>query len=226
MDHRIDAIAPTIAWNNLTTALFQDDAIKLGWASVLIAAGVEGATLPASASPAGPQAGNLDPQFFSTVTEGVASGHVSEANKAYFADNGPDFLLPKIKAPTLLIQGTVDTLFPLDEAIRNFRGIDRNKQSPRHGRGVPVKMIFFCGGHGVCFTGNGPEGYVDERTLAWFDRYLRDEVRTETGPKFAWIADDGVLRTSRRFPGSASARCVQAARGRCRSCPARPAAAP
>jgi ABC-2 type transport system ATP-binding protein len=201
MDHRIDAIAPTIAWNNLTTSLFQDDSIKLGWATVLIAAGVQGAIVPGLGSPAGPQTGNLDPQFFSTVTEGLANGRVSEENKAYFADNGPDFLLPEIKAPTLIIQGTVDTLFPLDEAIRNFRGIDRNKQSPRRGKGVPVKMIWFCGGHGACFTGNGPEGYVDERTLAWFDRYLRGKRKTDTGPKFAWIADDGLLRSSKRFPG-------------------------
>ena len=200
MDRRIDAIAPTIAWNNLTTSLFQDGALKLGWGAVLIAAGVQGATVPGVASPAGPQTGNLDPHFYATVTDGLATGRVSDENRAYFADNGPDFLLPRIKAPTLIIQGTVDTLFPLDEAVRNFRGIDRNKQSPRRGKGVPVKMIFFCGGHGVCFTGNGPEGYVDERTLAWFDRYLRGS-RTSTGPKFAWIADDGVLRSSRRFPG-------------------------
>jgi ABC-2 type transport system ATP-binding protein len=201
MDPRIDAIAPTIAWNSLTTSLFQDNAIKLGWGSLLIALGVEGATLPGLGSPAGPQTGNQDPLFYSTLVDGLATGHATAEEKAFFADNGPDFLLPKVRVPTLIIQGTVDTLFPLDEAVRNFRAIDRNKQSPRHGKGVPVKMIFFCGGHGVCFTGNGPSGYVDDRTLAWFDRYLREHRKTDTGPKFAWIADDGVLRSSLRFPG-------------------------
>jgi ABC-2 type transport system ATP-binding protein len=201
LDPRIDAIAPTIAWNSLTTALFQDDALKLGWGSLLISLGIEGATAPGLGSPAGPQTGNLDPLFYGTVTDGLATGHATDAEKDYFADNGPDFLLPQVKVPTLLIQGTVDTLFPLDEAVRNFRAIDRNTQSPRHGKGVPVKMIFFCGGHGVCFTGNGPDGYVDSRTLAWFDRYLWDDRKADTGPKFAWIADDGRLRSSRRFPG-------------------------
>lgn len=201
MDSRIDAIAPTIAWNSLSTSLFQDDALKLGWGTVLIAAGVEGATLPGLGSPAGPQAGNLDPLFYGTVTNGLLTGSPTDEQKAYFADNGPDFLIPKIKAPTLLIQGTVDTLFPLDEGIRNFRGIDRNKQSPRHGKGVPVKMIFFCGGHGVCFTGNGPKGFVDARIVSWFDRYLLRDRGVDTGPKFQWVADDGVLRSSKRFPG-------------------------
>jgi ABC-2 type transport system ATP-binding protein len=66
---------------------------------------------------------------------------------------------------------------------------------------VPVKMIWFCGGHGVCFTGAGPGGtYLDQRTLAWFDRYLRGKQDVDTGPKFAWIADDGELRTSEAYP--------------------------
>ncbi len=201
LDPRIDAIAPTIAWNSLTTALFQDDALKLGWGTALIAAGIQGAVLGGLGSPAGPQTGNLDPLFYGTVTNGVLTGKPTAEQKAYFADNGPDFLIPKVKVPTLLIQGTVDTLFPLDEAIRNFRGIDRNKQSPRHGVGVPVKMIFFCGGHGVCFTGNGPADFVDDRVVSWFDRYLRKDRAVDTGPQFQWVADDGILRSSRRFPG-------------------------
>ena len=53
----------------------------------------------------------------------------------------------QITAPTLLIQGTADTLFTLDEAIRNY-GILRSKR-------VPTRMIWFCGGHGVCLTSAG-----------------------------------------------------------------------
>jgi ABC-2 type transport system ATP-binding protein len=203
-DRRIDAIAPTIAWNSLTTSLFQDDAVKFGWGGLLVGLGVEGATLPGVTSPAGPQPGSQDPHFYSTFVDGAATGHASAEDKAFFADNGPDFLLKRIKAPTLLIQGTVDTLFPLDEAIRNYRTLNNNtvRRGQKHARtGLPVKMIWFCGGHGVCFTGNGPDGYVDKRELAWFDRFLREDRTVETGPRFAWIADDNVLRTSRRFPG-------------------------
>jgi ABC-2 type transport system ATP-binding protein len=66
---------------------------------------------------------------------------------------------------------------------------------------VPVKMIWFCGGHGVCLTDAGPgSAYLDQRTLAWFDRWLRGKPDVDTGPKFAWIADDGELRTSDAYP--------------------------
>jgi ABC-2 type transport system ATP-binding protein len=62
-------------------------------------------------------------------------------------------------------------------------------------------MIWFCGGHGVCLTGAGPgSDYLDQRQVAWFDRYLRGRQGTDTGPKFAWIADDAQLRTSDAYP--------------------------
>ncbi len=62
-------------------------------------------------------------------------------------------------------------------------------------------MIWFCGGHGVCLTGAGAGAtYLDQRTVAWFDRYLRGRQDTDTGPKFAWIADDAQLRTSDAYP--------------------------
>jgi ABC-2 type transport system ATP-binding protein len=62
-------------------------------------------------------------------------------------------------------------------------------------------MIWFCGGHGVCLTGAGQgANYLDERQLSWFDRYLRGKQDTDTGPKFAWIADDAQLRTSGAYP--------------------------
>ena len=45
-----------------------------------------------------------------------------------------------IRVPTLLVQGTADTLFTLDEAMTNYRIL--------RGNGVPAKMVWFCGGHG------------------------------------------------------------------------------
>src|SRR3954469_21504060 len=43
LDRRIDAIAPTIAWNSLLPALYREDTIKSGWASVLYASGLPAA---------------------------------------------------------------------------------------------------------------------------------------------------------------------------------------
>ena len=51
----------------------------------------------------------------------------------------PGRVLDRIKAPTLLIQGEADSLFPLAEADANARGIAAT--------GTPVRVAWFTGGH-------------------------------------------------------------------------------
>ena len=198
LDKRVDVIAPTIAWNSQVTSLFKNGAIKLGWGAALIGLGVPLGVAPGIVSPAGPQTGHQSPEFYSTVVEGASTGKVSDSNKTFFANHGPDFLLPKVRIPTLLIEGTVDTLFTLDEADRNFAALRKN--------GVPLKMIFFCGGHGVCLTNKDDSPgifdsvHAQERRLEWFDRYLRDKPKVDTGPEFEWIDEDGTWHKSARYP--------------------------
>ena len=60
---------------------------------------------------------------------------------------GPGDLVSRITAPTLIIQGTVDNLFPLEEGVTNYDALQA--------KGVPVKSIWFCGGHGICLTPAG-----------------------------------------------------------------------
>jgi ABC-2 type transport system ATP-binding protein len=220
LDKRIDAIEPTIAWHSLLTSLFPDGNIKFGWGSLLIGLGVEG-TLPGGLNSPATAAGRQDPHFYSVLANGVATGTTTQDDLNWMAAHGPGDLVEKVHVPTLLMQGTVDTLFPLDEGVTNFQDIGDNtlrtatikakakKGKKRKKRGgsasaaqnVPVKMIWFCGGHGVCLTGAGPgSNYLDQRQVAWFDRYLRGKQDTDTGPKFAWIADDAQLRTSDAYP--------------------------
>jgi ABC-2 type transport system ATP-binding protein len=219
MDNRIDAIAPTIAWHSLLTSLFPERNIKFGWGSLLIALGIEG-SLPGGLTSPATAAGRQDPHFYSIFGNGLATGTVSDDDFAWMASHGPGDLVNQIKVPTLLIQGTVDTLFPLDEAVTNMNQIADNpwrtaaikaKAKKRKGKkrkkrtrtvvqNVPVKMLWFCGGHGVCLTDQGPgSSYLDQRQLSWFDHYLRGK-QVDTGPKFAWIADDGQLRSSDAYP--------------------------
>jgi ABC-2 type transport system ATP-binding protein len=221
LDKRIDAIAPTIAWHSLLTALFPESNVKLGWGSILVAAGAQGSLLPGGLTSPATAAGRQDPHFYSILESGVATGTTSPDDLAWMAGHGPGDLVEKVHVPTLIIQGTADTLFPLDEGVTNFNDIGDNvwrtaavkskakrkgtRKRKRHARQleqrVPVKMIWFCGGHGVCLTGAGPgSDYLDQRTIAWFDRYLRGKQNTDTGPKFAWIADDAQLRTSDAYP--------------------------
>jgi len=221
IDNRIDAIAPTIAWHSLLTSLFPERNVKFGWGSLLVTLGIEG-SLPGGVTAPASAAGRQDPRFYSIFSNGLTTGTVSAEDYDWMASHGPADMVDQIHVPTLLIQGTVDTLFPLDEAVRNFDQIRDNiwrvaaikskarkprarKRKKRRARTaaetVPVKMLWFCGGHGVCLTGQGPgSSYLDQRQLAWFDRYLRGRTDTDTGPKFAWIADDAQLRSSGEYP--------------------------
>ena len=199
LDRRVDAIAPTIAWNSLVTSLFKAGKVKIGWGLLLSGLGVPQSLLPGIFSPAGVQTGNQSQQFFSTIVDGAATGGVSAANREWFAEHGPDDLLEKIKVPTLIVQGTVDTLFTLDEAAANYDALDE--------QGVPLKMIFMCGGHGACLTKSdsassafGDSEHAQDARLAWFDRYLGGDTKTDTGPAFEWIDEEAAFHTSERFP--------------------------
>ncbi len=107
IDRRVDAIAPAIAWNSLKSSLDKDLTVKTGWAGFLYGVGATH---------------SLDPHIKSANDEGLSTGILSAENAAWFTGRGPgDALIRKIRTPTLLLQGTVDTLFTLDESVRNYR---------------------------------------------------------------------------------------------------------
>ena len=116
---------------------------------------------------------------------------------AFFRARATGPLVERIRVPTLLLQGSADTVFPLSEAMRNHAILKRN--------GVPVKMIWFCGGHGVCLGGQGPSTVLERAVVNWFDRYLkRRDVRT--GPPFQFFPDGGTLTPGVTFPPVATDR--------------------
>jgi ABC-2 type transport system ATP-binding protein len=191
-DARVDVITPNISWNSLISSLYKDGALKHGWGTILCGAGTA-ASLPGGLlNPDGVQLMRLNPHLFNTCVNGLASGKVAPADRAWFAAHGPDILLSKVKIPTLITQGTADTLFTLKEAIRNYASL--------RSRGVPVKMLWFCGGHGVCLTGGGEAGRVERTVLTWLARYLKRDTSVQTGPRFEWLADDAVWRSAPDYP--------------------------
>ncbi|MGY4709474.1 alpha/beta hydrolase family protein [Mycolicibacterium sp. CBM1] len=175
-DHRVDAIVPTIAWNSLTTSLYKADSFKSGWGTILAAALV--LTLA-----------RTNPAIIPATIYGDLTGRLTEAEQALLAQRGPglpDNLINQITAPTLLIEGTVDTLFTLQEADANAQALI--------GNGVPTKVLWFCGGHGVCTNDlfDGSDGVlVKERTVQWLDRYVKGETAVSTGPQFEWVDQRG-----------------------------------
>jgi ABC-2 type transport system ATP-binding protein len=184
IDERVDAIAPAIAWHSLLTALYREDTVKGGWSSALYAAG-----LPAASA----QGGGLDPHITSAFTSGLATGRLSAEDRAWFESRGPGAeLLERVRVPTLILQGTADTLFTPSEAMRNAEILRKND--------VPHKLIWFCGGHGTCLTGAGPAGRLEQATVGWLRRHLAGERSVDTGPGFEWIADDAQWRSTPAFP--------------------------
>jgi ABC-2 type transport system ATP-binding protein len=197
-DRRIDALVPVVGWHSLRTALYKDNTFKQGWDDLLYKSGLGAANQTAP---------GLDPHISSAYEEGLKNGVLSAADEQWFVDRGPGDAVGKIQAPTMVVGGTVDTLFPLDEDIKLYTAIKRG--------GAPVKMVWFCGGHGECLTGTGDpggskpatlslgSGHLTEVMLNWFAKYLKKDASTDTGPGFEWLADDAKWRSAPAWPAKA-----------------------
>jgi ABC-2 type transport system ATP-binding protein len=192
IDPRVDAITPTIAWHTLVRSLFTRGDVKSGWGSALCGLGQVNGLAPGLIAPGGFKTGSVDPHVTSACVQGTTTGHVSRENVEWFRDRGPLGLVRRITVPTLMIQGTVDTLFTLQEAIDNERTMRTT--------GVPRRMMWFCGGHAACLTGSGTPRHVERRIIAWLDRWLKDDRSSGVGPRFEWVADDDRWRSASRFP--------------------------
>ncbi|MDQ3728638.1 MAG: alpha/beta hydrolase, partial [Actinomycetota bacterium] len=197
-DERIDAIAPTIAWHNLLESLYPRHSIKAGWDLALIGVGIPTSVALGIFNPNGIETGHQSKHFYNSAVSGLATGLVPEEELPWFQAHGPDFLLKKVDVPTLIAQGTVDTLFNLDQGHRNYVAL--------HRQGIPLKMMWFCGGHGICNVDGDGSGTlpdsarVQKRRLQWFDRYLKRERGQRTGPAFEWIDQNGTWHTSGAYP--------------------------
>ncbi len=191
LDPRVDAIVPVIAWHSLSTSLFKDRTPKTGWSNLLYLVA---------------RNKSLDPHIHSAAAATQAGTPISAADVNFFATRGPGDLVKRIKVPTLLIQGTVDTLFTPQEAIDNYAILRRD--------GVPVKMIWFCGGHGTCLTSPGDKALTAQATLGWFEQYLKGTVNTFTSaPRFQWIDQDGRTHGAADYPLAAGRALTAAGAG-------------
>ncbi len=192
LDRRIDAIAPAIAWHSLETSLNKNGAPKGGWASALVGLGTATAPTLGVLSPVGPQLGGVDGRVYSAFAGALATGAFPAPELEWFRSRGPGDLVKRISAPTLLVQGTADTLFTPHEAVLNQAILKANR--------VPVQMLWFCGGHGVCLSGSSPTGLVTKRVVGWMDRWVKRDGGVDTGPAFEWTAHDGQTRSAADYP--------------------------
>jgi ABC-2 type transport system ATP-binding protein len=192
IEPRIDALVADISWHSLVTSFARDGAYKAGWLLFICASGQVLGLSGGLTSPAGLQTGSVAPEFTTMCLQGNATGALSPASTQWLADRGPGALVEAIRAPTLITQGTVDTLFPPGEAIANYDALRRHD--------VPVKMLWYCGGHGTCHTPAGDPVVLPLAGLQWLQRWLKGDATVDTGPRFSWIDDAGVWRAGPDYP--------------------------
>lgn len=221
VDPRVDALVPLITWNDLSYSLAPNNTgaakgvssdtpgvFKWQWTNGFYLMG-EGQTI---LSP------SLDPSRFGSLAclhfaaeacdtirllnSGRYPADKAAAMLSYARGVSPASYLSRVKAPTLLIQGQTDSLFNLNEATATYRTLKA--------QGTTAKMIWQSWGHsggqaeGELDLGQGnlESSYVGGRILAWFDRYLRHETATDTGPEFAYYRDwQSGYGTSAELPG-------------------------
>jgi ABC-2 type transport system ATP-binding protein len=197
-DHRVDAIAPEITWNDLRYSLFPHNVIKFGWDQLLYAAGLAtagGDGIDPNGT-AGIQTGAYAPGIHESEAKGAVLGYADQATLDWFKGKGVAYygIGHPVKVPTLLMQGSVDTLFNLNDAYANFRHVQAN--------GVPAKFIAFCGGHVSCpsdYKDGGARDHLDAAILNWFTRYLRHQ-KVSTGAAVEYSTQDGVWHSAAKFP--------------------------
>src|SRR5690606_26901965 len=116
------------------------------------------------------------------------TGRGDPATVARLRESSPAGVLDRVRAPTLLIQGTADSLFPLSHADANAAGIAAT--------GTPVRVAWFTGGH------DGGPGPASERerlrrlTAGWLDHYVAGTAGRPS-QEFTWSRISGFSTAGR-----------------------------
>ncbi|MEU5862446.1 CocE/NonD family hydrolase [Nonomuraea sp. NPDC047529] len=213
-DQRIDAIVPQITWADLADALFPDAAaggsatgsgaqatigqgaadgvFKRMWAGIFFGQGVSLDTFAAQSrrEAAAPltveqaRCGRFLPAICDVYQQVAEDGRATPEAVALLRRSSPVTVAGRIKAPTLLLQGQRDSLFPLSHADANAKAIAA--------AGTPVSLAWFDGGHD---GGNGEADWLYDQSSAWFARHLKGEA----GPAVSAFT---VTRDGGRDPGT------------------------
>lgn len=206
-DKRVDAIAPRMTYWNLSDALFPNDVYKKLWAGIFFTsgsatsgsetgggappdAGLDGSAsatdAPAPSPPAAgdPLCGRFTPSVCALYQRVAQAGAPDAAARARLSALSPSAVASRITVPTLIVQGQTDSLFTLAQSDAMAKAIKAN--------GAPVKVDWIAGGHD---GGDTEDGRIDKRVTAWFDRYLKGDTSTGTGPAFRVTRTGGLNST-------------------------------
>lgn len=193
-DSRIDAIAPEIAWNDLPRSIFPNSVPKFGWDTLLYWSGQTALT---NGLPRG-ETGNYNPEIHRSYFQVSATNDPSPFIE-FFDARSPKHYIDSITAPTLVIQGTIDTLFTVTEGVNNFLQVGDNTTAD--GTQVPVKLMLYNSGHtiGSSVPSGNARATADTAIISWFDRHLK-ELETDTGPLVEYQDNLGGWYSSDSWP--------------------------
>lgn len=189
-DHRLAAIEPNMSWYSLLEALGPNGVVKAGWGGILCGIG------DAVGARYAPE--------LSTSCNAVLTGKVPASAIAFEEAASPGPVIKQITTPTLLLAGTVDTLFPLAGDVRTYDAL--------RAAGTPVKTMWYCGGHGICNQPVGPTGHVTEAELTFLNKYLKGES-VSTGPGFEYLDQTGTWRSAESYPVASSGKVTASGSG-------------
>ncbi|BBX69284.1 CocE/NonD family hydrolase [Mycolicibacterium psychrotolerans] len=176
-DPRVDAIAPGWAWNTLPDSLYPHNAFRTSYSALLLLGLVQ-------------TGARINPMIYGGILTGATLGILTPAQIQLLQNSGPGQTVRNINVPTLLFQGTVDVLFPLQQSILNMGYLAANPN---------VKLLWFCGGHGTCLPdqGNGDADSVWTltETVKWMQHYVKDLGPADPNA-FEWTDQNGDRWTS------------------------------
>ncbi|MFB4265179.1 CocE/NonD family hydrolase [Nonomuraea sp. GTA35] len=132
--------------------------------------------------------GRFLPAICDIYQQVAEDGRATPEAVALLRRSSPITVAGQIKAPTLLIQGQRDSLFPLSHADANAKAIAA--------AGTPVSLAWFDGGHD---GGNGEADWLFDQSAAWFARHLKGEGSGQAAPPVSAFT---VTRDGGRDPGT------------------------
>ncbi|MEV4174168.1 alpha/beta fold hydrolase [Nonomuraea sp. NPDC049709] len=169
---------------------------KRMWAGIFFGQGVSLDTMSllgrreasAPLTPEQARCGRFLPPICDIYQQVAKDGRATPEAVELLRKSSPITVAGQIKAPTLLIQGQRDSLFPLSHADANAKAIAA--------AGTPVSLAWFDGGHD---GGNGEVDWLFDQSSAWFARYLKGEGSAEAAPPVSAFT---VTRDGGRDPGT------------------------
>ena len=195
VDERIDALVPVIPWHDLSFSLVPNGVPKLGWTSLLYAAGIEASRGLTNPDPENLQRG-VSPRLHELYAKATAQNRLPPEGESFLSVRSTVSKADRIDTPALVVQGLPDTLFTPNEGDRIVEDLRAD--------GVDSRLVLFNGGHTLTETAAPEEQVAEIESMAieWFDQHVRGNRESEIAPLTYWDVQNERFRETDGFPPS------------------------